>query len=57
MTSTAVAAALGRILEANSVPALNEIAAELRRMHPGDPEAETVARTVEIKRRRIIQES
>ncbi len=57
MTDSEVAAALGRILEADDVLALTSLAAEIRRAHPSDPEADVVARQAELKGRRLIQEA
>lgn len=54
MTAASVAAYLGRILETNDVRELCAIAAEIRRAHEGDAEAETVARHAELKRRRLL---
>ena len=56
MTSATLATYLGRIREADDVRTLSELAAELRRAHPGDPEAETVARQAELKSARIARE-
>lgn len=52
-----MARALRAIATTDDVPALAAIAEALRREHPGDPEAETVARHALLKQRRIIQES
>lgn len=57
MDALEVATAIGRIATTDDPAGLAELAADLRRTHPGDPEADTVARSAEIKRRRIVRES
>ncbi len=56
MTPASLASYLGRILEADGVRALSALAAEIRRAHPGDEEADVVARVAEMKGRRLVQE-
>lgn len=57
MDSRDLATAIGAVSTTDDPRALTELAAQLRRAHPGDREADTVARQAELKRRRIIQES
>lgn len=56
MTSAALALAIRAVAVTDGVPALAALAAQLRREHPGDPEADQVARVAEIKRRRVVKE-
>lgn len=56
MTSSALALAIRAVAETDAPPSLVAIAASLRREHPGDAEADLVARVAELKRRRIVQE-
>lgn len=55
--TSALAAAIGRVVDADVVPALGKLAAELRREYSGDTEAETIARQADLKRQRVMQEN
>lgn len=57
MTSAQLAVAVRAVATTDAVNALAELATQLRRDHPADSEAETVARQAELKRRRVVQES
>lgn len=57
VTATTLAAAIHRVAISDDPVGLARLAQELRRTHPGDPDAETVARQAELKRRRITQEN
>lgn len=57
MTPASLASYLGRILEADDVRALSALAAEIRRAHPGDAEADVVARQAEMKGARLTMEN
>jgi hypothetical protein len=57
MTAAALATALHAIATTDDVRGLSALAGTLRRDHPGDAEAETVARTAERKRRRLAQDA
>lgn len=55
MTSDALALAIRAVAETDAPPALAALAQQLRHDHPGDPEADLVARVAEIKQRRVVQ--
>lgn len=54
MTSEHLADAIHRIATTDDVRALARLADAIRREHPGDREAATVARAAELKRQRLI---
>lgn len=53
MDASALATAIGAVATTDDPQGLTALAGRLRREHPGDAEAETVARQAEIKRGRI----
>lgn len=57
MDSLDLATAIGTVATTDDPRALTQLAAQLRRAHLGDPEAETVARQAELKRRRITRDN
>lgn len=57
MTSGEMASAIGTIATTDDPGALSALAAALRRRHPRDTEAETVARSADRKRLRLVQEN
>ncbi len=56
MTSEALALAIRAVAETDAPPELAALAQQLRRDHPGDPEADLVARVAGIKQRRVVRE-
>ena len=57
MTALDLATAIGAVASTHDPRGLTELAARLRRAHPGDSEADTVARQAELKRRRLLSEN
>lgn len=55
MTSPELAQAIRSVAVMDAPPDLAALAAQLRRDHPGDPEAELVARVADLKQRRVVQ--
>lgn len=51
-----MSAALGRLLETDTPAGLTALSAQIRREHPGDPEADTVARQAGLKAGRLRKE-
>lgn len=57
MHAHVLAAAIRRVAVTDDPVALAQLAQDLLRTNPGDPEAETVARQAELKRRRLLDEN
>lgn len=57
MDALDLATAIGAVASTDDPRGLTQLAAQLRQRHPGDPEADTVARQAELKRHRLIQAS
>lgn len=57
MHAHGLASAIHQVAVTDDPVALAQLAQELRRANAGDPEAETVARQAELKRRRLLDEN